>query len=240
MKRNYLIILMSVLVTMACQNNLSAQTTNYQLVGNENKESAIALDIEKELKNTKFDEVWEDEMMSDFYENFVFAKSNEKVGVINSISGEVVVPIIYDKLDFDRTRDEWLLALKDGKWGCIDFEGYTVLSFKYDELSSNALFDEWQFCIDGKWGLVEPGDKIIVPAEYDDIGIFKNDLAPVKHDEKWGFINRDNELVVPYKYDSVMQDTWGITYEDEVAFVERDGEHFWIDKNGNENPHDEN
>jgi len=197
--------------------------------------------------NPVYDEVWEDFEVLDFHENIAFAKSNGKTGIINSVSGEVIAPLIYDKLDFYRVHSDRLMAVKEGKYGSIDFTGHTVLSFVYDTLQYR-INDDWAFCMDGKWGLVAPGDKIVIPAEYDDICEFKGDydadnnftgdgLAAVKRDGKWGFINRDNELVVPFKYDTVDQDMFGIAYEGEVAFVERNGEHFWIDKDGKENPH---
>ncbi|MCL2097647.1 MAG: WG repeat-containing protein [Bacteroidales bacterium] len=201
----------------------------------------IALDSEMTLsawRSSKpmYDEVWEDEEVSAFHENLVFAKSNGKVGVINKATKEVVVPLIYDKLDYYfPVHDNWLRVEKDGKWGCVDFNGNTVLSLKYDNLHFNVE-ENWGFCLNGKWGLVEPNDKIVIRAEYDAILEFNNGLAPVKRNGKWGFINRENELVVPFKYDSVSMDLFGTMYG-EVAFVERDGKRFWIDSDGKENPH---
>ena len=159
----------------------------------------------------------------------------------------MVVPLIYDELGFYSVHYDRLMAVKDGKYGSIDFADNTVLSFVYDTLHYR-INDDWAFCTDGKWGLVAPGDKIIIPAEYDGIGEFKGDydadnnfkgygLASVKRDGKWGFVNKENELVVPFKYDNVEQDMFGVTYEGEVAFVTRDGLLFWIDKDGKENPH---
>ena len=189
--------------------------------------------------NPAYDEVWEDVEVSVVYENLVFAKANGKTGIINSVSGEVVVPLIYDELKhYFPVHDNHLIVVKDGKYGCIDFNGNTVLSLIYDKLRFNVE-DIWDFCIADKWGLVEPGDKIIIPAEYDDISEFNQGLAPVKRSGKWGFVNRNNTLIVPFKYDKVSMSMFDTMYG-EVAFVERDGEEFWIDENGNENRPDDN
>jgi len=193
---------------------------------------------ERRNGNPAYDEVWEDVEVSVIYEDLVFAKANGKTGIINSVSGEVVVPLIYDEFEhYFPVHDNHLIVVKDGKYGCIDFSGNTVLALIYDKLRFNVE-DIWDFCIADKWGLVEPGDKIVIPAEYDDISEFKNDLAPVKRYGKWGFINRKNEMVVPFKYDKVSMSMFDTMYG-EVAFVERDGEKFWIDENGNEYPHND-
>ena len=179
------------------------------------------------------------------HENRVYAKANGKVGLVNSISGEVVVPLIYDDLYFDASwKEEWLWAVKDGKYGLIDFTGNVLIALEYEDLLLNSgMEDEWRFRKDGKWGLILPGNKIVIPAEYDEIGMFKGDyddnnnfigtgLVSVKRDGKWGFVNRSNALVIPFKYDIASQlpeNTFG-----EIAFVWRDGLCFWLDKNGNE------
>ena len=144
---------------------------------------------------------------------------------------------IYDvALDSEMTLAEWRSSKP-----MLD-DDFSVI---YDDLPELGTHIERAFSKDGKWGLVEPGDKIIVPALYDGIGVFKGDydanndftgdgLAAVKRDGKWGFINRKNELVVPFKYDSAKQDAWGSAFHGEAALVERDGESFWLDINGRE------
>ncbi|MCL2041070.1 MAG: WG repeat-containing protein [Bacteroidales bacterium] len=178
--------------------------------------------------------------------NRVYAKANGKVGLVNSVSGEVAVPLIYDDLYFVADwNEEWLWAVKEGKHGLIDFAGNAIIALEYEDLLLNSGMEaEWHFRKDGKWGLILPGNKIVIPAEYDEIGIFKGDyddnnnftgagLASVKRNDKWGFVNRNNTLVIPFKYDIVAQLSESSTVG-EVAFVWRDGLSFWLDKNGNE------
>ena len=43
-------------------------------------------------------------------------------------------------------------------------------------------------------------EELIAP-QYEDAGIFSNDLAPVKKDGKWGYIDLKNKTVVPFEYD---------------------------------------
>jgi hypothetical protein len=186
----------------------------------------------------QYDEIWEEYFLED--KEYVMAKLNGKTGVLNSVTGQVVVPLLYDKLSYWSVYEDLLLAEKEGKAGCIDFNGATILSFAYDTLHFNDG-ENFAFCLAGKWGLVGPGDNMLLPAQYDAIGFFKGDdsgnvLAPVKRDEKWGFINRKNELIVPFIYDSVIQSFFDVIFDGEVAIAERDGKQFGIDIKGKENP----
>jgi len=231
---NSLNITLAVLMILSVACGQQQQKSSHQSVVEAPSEKTK--DLPQAKKEPAYDRIWTNEDLEEFHEDFSFIGKNGKMGVINRTANKVIVPPVYDSLDFSRLHSDWLWASRDGKEGCIDFEARAVFAFVYDSLRRSAMADEWRFCKNGKWGLVEPGDVIVIPAEYDDIRVFKNGLAPVKRDGKWGFVDKNNNPVVPFRYDTAEVDEWGITYEDEVANVTRDGKSFWIDKNGKENP----
>jgi len=61
---------------------------------------------------------------------------------------------------------------------------------------------------------------------------FSNGLAPVQLNEKWGFLNTEGKLAIPTKYDNV------IPFNDGFSSVQRNGQFFVLDINGNEYPVD--
>lgn len=54
----------------------------------------------------------------------------------------------------------------------------------------------------GKWGFrTRDGKEMAVPAVYDEVFNFKDDLCCVQKEEKFGFINRQGEEIIPVMYD---------------------------------------
>lgn len=85
-----------------------------------------------------------------------------------------------------------------------------------------------------KYGIVGDNDEVILPFEYDDIGISEYFHAryvswpmPVKKGTKWGFVNENNEIVIGFIYDDAMQ------FHDGYAKVKMDKHWGCIDLEGN-------
>ncbi|HPB25475.1 MAG TPA: WG repeat-containing protein [Bacteroidales bacterium] len=52
----------------------------------------------------------------------------------------------------------------------------------------------------GHWGFIDKGNRLVIPADYDNAGAFSENLCPVKKNEKWGYIDKDNKLRISFKY----------------------------------------
>jgi len=115
--------------------------------------------------------------------------------------------------------------------GYFDLNGNVVFSAIYDDIVIYRNRRIAKFRKDNKWGFVVPGDKIIIPAEYDEAGAFDSGLAPVRRNDKWGFIDEKGKIIVPFIYDTIRQDYGGNIYG-EVAMAEVGGKTYWIDSNG--------
>ena len=61
-------------------------------------------------------------------------------------------------------------------------------------------------CFNGKWGMVDTRNEIIIPFEYEGICVCKNFLINAKKNGKYGLINKRNEVVVDFLYDEI--DCW--------------------------------
>ena len=81
----------------------------------------------------------------------------------------------------------------------------------------------------GKWGFTNSDYEIVIPFEYDDIGVFSEGLAYVKKNNKFGFYDKNGKLIVPLIYDNVNYFT-----SNGLSEVSKKGKWGFINKNGQE------
>jgi len=61
-----------------------------------------------------------------------------------------------------------------------------------------------------KWGFVDINGNEVINCKFDDVGSFKDDLAPVLINQKWGFINRNGFVIISCKFHAVRQFSEGL------------------------------
>lgn len=96
---------------------------------------------------------------------------------------------------------------KDGKWGIISVTAEsitTIIPFEYDYCDNFFEYELAEVRKSGKCGFVNPKNEIIIPLEYDRVGLFGfcAGICLVEKDGKCGFIDKDNNFVIPLKYGS--------------------------------------
>ncbi len=67
---------------------------------------------------------------------------------------------------------------------------------------------------------------MVIPLEYDAIGIFHEGLASVKKNGKYGFIDKTGKEVIPFEYDYVCD------FHEGLAGARKNGKYGFIDKTG--------
>ena len=72
---------------------------------------------------------------------------------------------------------------------------------RYDGLGFYGEYDMWPVQRDGLWGFVDQHGKLILPCEWEEVGMVVNGRAPVCKDGKWGAIDRAGKLIVPCEWD---------------------------------------
>lgn len=92
---------------------------------------------------------------------------------------------------------------------------------------SGLVFEQVKFSKRGKYGLKSRDNKIIIPAEYDDIFYIKEGLACAEKDGKYGYLNDQNEIVIPFNYD------FALSFNDGYAVVALGNKITYIDKQAN-------
>ncbi|MBM3186804.1 MAG: WG repeat-containing protein [Bacteroidetes bacterium] len=107
---------------------------------------------------------------------------------------------------------------------------YPNFPFKEELKQDKLVFYENYFpvAINEKYGYINSTGTIVINAEYDEVGPFKNGLAVVLKDSKFGVINKKNELVVDFKYDEI------VDFQDGRAIVSLNQMYNLIDPVGKE------
>ena len=83
------------------------------------------------------------------------------------------------------------------------------------------------FFVDGKFGLVDANDTVIVPAKFDEVFPHsQTPLYPVKQNGKWGFVAPGGKVVIPFKFDEAMG------FSEGLAAVALNGRWGYIDPKG--------
>ena len=158
---------------------------------------------------------------------------NDQWGYINN-SGEIIIkPQFVSAGLFHEGRA--LVQLRSGdKSVFINEKGEVVGELKYDgiiKFSKDVTAVkigggvEGQYYVEGKWGVIDGTGKFIVNPQFDAIGEFSEDLAPIKIHNKWGFIDRTGEIIIKPQFKWVTEFSEGLAAADngKVGFIDRTG-----------------
>jgi hypothetical protein len=87
-----------------------------------------------------------------------------KWGLLND-RGKELIPVLYDNFDY-RPKKDIFFVQKNDQWGIVSIKKGLLLPPKYEDLvtlpNRNYLVKQ-----KGKWGVVAPGGRVIVPLEYE-------------------------------------------------------------------------
>lgn len=140
------------------------------------------------------------------HENRIRVRKNKKYGFVNSKTGKLVIPCIYDDA-YHFNEGVALVTNKEHGYALISKTGELLSDFILDNYYSkyyvkNGLFTN--IGINGKWGSIDKNGKLIIPFEYDGLSDFnKKGYARFKKDGKWGVINKFNNIIIPATYDDM-------------------------------------
>ena len=77
------------------------------------------------------------------------------------------------------------------------------------------------------YGFMDHDGKVIIPAQYEQLGFYREGLALAMKNGLYGYIDKGNRTVIPFEYTS------GTDFEEGRAVVERSGLYGMIDRTGN-------
>lgn len=123
--------------------------------------------------------------------------------------------------------------------GMIDTKGKYVIPVEYESLSSCDQKGRIVAQKNGKWGVIDKQNQVLVPFIYDSVSFgagmmpsenqpvnFQEDLLPVVLNGQLGFIDDQNRTIIPFKYEQ----SYGSGFSEGVAPVSREGKYGFIDR----------
>ncbi|MFA9488152.1 MULTISPECIES: WG repeat-containing protein [unclassified Mannheimia] len=173
--------------------------------------------------------------------NITIFSVSGKYGILNN-GLEEIIPAIYDdiaEIHYADSENKYLaVACLNRKYGVIDEFNNKMLEFKYnslefigDTLLIKAVLNHKSgfFSYARKYGILIYGEgnvKNITELKYDSLIVNEEDIV-VSVDKKYGFLDLNGREIISPKFDDVI-----FPFIKERAYVELDGDRFFVDKSG--------
>ena len=163
----------------------------------------------------------------------IVAGKNGKCGVID-LNNNVIIPFEYNLI---LPVANFFIVENVGLKGLLDCNGNTIIPIRCTEIIPprayfpiDFFWPTFKYCVDGKWGLYNNTDDVMVSAIYDDIpdNSFSCGRISVCKNGKWGFLNTKGLEVIPCIYD----ENPGTFFPNEPLRVSLNGEEFNINTKG--------
>lgn len=155
---------------------------------------------------------------SNYRDNVYKCQRNGKFGLVNAQD----ITLLQCEYSSIKHSGEYVYLVKNGKNGYAELKGTdevkSLIPCIYDKLESYSKDTPMRATYNGKEGMIDGNNKIIIPFEYSNIGKFYNvgayNMAWVEQDGKYGIYNIDGTVIQPWDIEKayVMNENSGTTY----------------------------
>lgn len=74
-----------------------------------------------------------------FFNQFLLIKKENRTGIYDIGTKEIIIPLVYDEIEFSQKVGREFIVSKNGKKGILDIEGKEVLPLKYDKIETSRF-----------------------------------------------------------------------------------------------------
>lgn len=155
---------------------------------------------------------------NNYRDNVYKCQRNGKLGLVNAQD----ITLLQCEYSSIKHSGEYVYLVKNGKNGYAVLKGTdevrSLIPCIYDKLESYSKDAPMRATYNGKKGMIDGNNKIIIPFEYSNIGKFYNvgsyNMAWVEQDGKYGIYNIDGTVIQPWDIEKayVMNENSGTTY----------------------------
>jgi len=130
-----------------------------------------------------------------FYKGISVFRKKGKYGLIDTTGKEYLKPI-FDALGRPLVA---IPAIKDQKWGIVDWKGRSILPYEYDNIETIGYFG---FIVEknGLLGFMDQGFRLTIPISFSIVKVFENEYLLVSNGTKYGLYSKKGELIIPIEY----------------------------------------
>lgn len=141
---------------------------------------------------------------------------------VSSINNNNLNPVItarYKMIHYLEGSGDFIVTTEDNKVGIIGSDGITKVRPEFDQIQEiDKNIGLYLVNSAGSQGVINRNGKVIVPQDYDRIGLEANSYddknvtnryilygscIPVQLNNKWGFIDTDGNRIIPVEYDKI-------------------------------------
>lgn len=155
---------------------------------------------------------------SNYRDNVYKCQRNGKLGLVNAQD----ITLLQCEYSSIKHSGEYVYLVKNGKNGYAELKGTdevkSLIPCIYDKLESYSKNAPMRATYNGKEGMIDGNNKIIIPFEYSNIGKFYNvgayNMAWVEQDGMYGIYNIDGTVIQPWDIEKayVMNENSGTSY----------------------------
>lgn len=151
-----------------------------------------------------------------FYKGISVFRKKGKYGLIDTTGKEYLKPT-FDALGRPLVA---IPAIKDQKWGIVDWKGRSILPYEFDNIETIGYFG---FIVEknGLLGFMDQGFRLTIPISFSIVKVFENDYILVSNGTKYGLYSKKGELIIPIEYDLIKVfegDCLSLIKENETAY----------------------
>lgn len=151
-----------------------------------------------------------------FYKGISVFRKKGKYGLIDATGKEYLKPT-FDALGRPLVA---IPAIKDQKWGIVDWKGRSILPYEFDNIETIGYFG---FIVEknGLLGFMDQGFRLTIPISFSIVKVFENDYLLVSNGTKYGLYSKKGELIIPLEYDLIKVfdgDCLSLVKENETAY----------------------
>ncbi len=151
-----------------------------------------------------------------FYKGISVFRKKGKYGLIDAAGKEYLKPT-FDALGRPLVA---IPAIKDQKWGIVDWKGRSILPYEFDNIETIGYFG---FIVEknGLLGFMDQGFRLTIPISFSIVKVFENDYLLVSNGTKYGLYSKKGELIIPLEYDLIKVfdgDCLSLIKENETAY----------------------
>ncbi|MBB5286640.1 hypothetical protein HNQ92_004801 [Rhabdobacter roseus] len=148
----------------------------------------------------------------------------DRYGFVDQTTGEVVIPFLYESTHKPTLGLFWVK--KDGKWGCINRRGETVIPFKYDAAAPFTNDNRASVAIAGRFGHIDTTGRQTTPLHYEFASYFNHGAALVRQNGKYRYLDTEGRPITDRKF------TLAEPFEKEYATAEQYGLYYTVTPQG--------
>ena len=155
---------------------------------------------------------------NNYRDNVYKCQRDGKLGLVNAQD----ITLLQCEYSSIKHSGEYVYLVKNGKNGYAELKGTdevkSLIPCIYDKLASYSKDAPMRATYNGKEGMIDGNNKIIIPFEYSNIGKFYNvgayNMTWVEQDGKYGIYNIDGTVIQPWDIEKayVMNENSGTTY----------------------------